>query len=91
MRKTKIGEMEVSAVGFGCMGLSHAYGAALPKEQAIAQIHAAYNAGYTFFDTAEIYRGEYANSTSVLNDEIVGEAIQPFKNDIILATKCGLK
>ena len=54
MEKRKLGTLEVSALGFGCMGLSHAYGTALEKSVAVKRIHEAYEQGYTFFDTAEL-------------------------------------
>ncbi len=57
MEKRKLGNLEVSSMGFGCMGLSHAYGAAMEKSQAIAVLKEAYEMGYTLFDTAECYTG----------------------------------
>ena len=63
MDKRKLGgELEVSAVGYGCMGLSHAYGVALERPTAIQRIREAFEHGYTFFDTAEVYVGKYAPS-----------------------------
>ena len=73
-------DLKVSAIGYGCMGLSHGYGACPPHDQAIHLIHEAYRQGCTFFDTAEVYAmGE--------NEKLVGEAIQPFRDQIVLATK----
>jgi aryl-alcohol dehydrogenase-like predicted oxidoreductase len=69
MKKRKLGKLEVSALGFGCMGLSFGYGPATEKQQAISMIRAAFERGVTFFDTAEAY-GPH------LNEEIVGEALQ---------------
>ncbi len=84
MEKRKLGSngLEVSALGLGCMGLSFAYGQPIDKQTAIALIRKAYELGITFFDTAEIY-GPY------VNEEVVGEAIAPFRNDVVVATKFG--
>jgi len=84
MEKRFLGKsgLQVSALGFGCMGLNYAYGTALDKQDAIALIRAAYEQGVTFFDTAEVY-GPWAN------EELVGEAIAPFRQHIVLATKFG--
>lgn len=84
MKKRKLGNqgLEVSAIGLGCMGLSHGYGPAIDKYEAIKLIRKAYELGVTFFDTAEIY-GPF------INEEVIGEAIAPFKNEIVVATKFG--
>ena len=84
MEKRKLGKsgLEVSALGLGCMGLSFGYGPATEKEQAITLIRAAYDGGVTFFDTAEAY-GPY------LNEEVVGEALAPFRDKVVIATKFG--
>jgi aryl-alcohol dehydrogenase-like predicted oxidoreductase len=76
--------LEVSALGFGCMGLSFGYGPATDKQDAIKLIRAAYEAGITFFDTAEVY-GPYTN------EELLGEALEPFRNKVVIATKFGFK
>ena len=91
MQQRKIGDLTVSAVGFGCMGLSHAYGVALDKQVAIQRIHEAFEAGYTLFDTAEAYVGKYGDGTSAVNEEVVGEAIRPFRDQVIVATKGGIR
>lgn len=92
MKQRKLGaDLEVSAVGYGCMGLSHAYGTALDKPTAIRRIQEAFEAGYTFFDTAEVYVGKYADGTPAVNEEVVGEAIRPFRDKIVLATKGGIR
>jgi len=78
------GKLEVSALGFGCMGLSFGYGPATEKQQAISLIRAAFERGVTFFDTAEAY-GPY------LNEEVVGEALAPFRDQAVIATKFGFK
>jgi len=84
MRKRKLGNsnLEVSALGLGCMGLSFAYGPAVDKQEGIRLIRAAVDRGVTFFDTAEVY-GPLAN------EELVGEALAPFKGRVIIATKFG--
>lgn len=85
MEKRKLGNsgLEVSALGLGCMGLSFAYGPALDKEQGIKLIREAYEKGITFFDTAEAY--------GIANEELVGEALAPFRKDVVIATKFGFK
>ena len=84
MQKRKLGNssLEVSALGLGCMGLSHGYGAATDTAQAISLIRAAVDRGVTFFDTAEVY-GPY------LNEEVVGEALAPVRDQVVIATKFG--
>ena len=74
--------LQVSALGLGCMGLSHGYGPATGKAEAIAVIRAAFDRGVTFFDTAEVY-GPY------LNEEVVGEALAPMREQVVIATKFG--
>ena len=76
--------LKVSALGLGCMGLSFGLGPAVDKETGIALIRAAFERGVTFFDTAEAY-GPYAN------EELVGEALQPFREQVVIATKFGFK
>jgi aryl-alcohol dehydrogenase-like predicted oxidoreductase len=84
MKKRKLGSnnLEVSALGFGCMGLSFGYGQAIDKQQGISLIRAAVERGVTFFDTAEAY-GPYTN------EELVGEALAPFRSEVKIATKFG--
>ncbi len=83
MQKRALGQnLAVSAMGFGCMGLSYGYGPAIEKEQAIAVIRAAVDRGVTFFDTAEAY-GPFAN------EELVGEALAPYRRQVVIATKFG--
>ncbi|MGA7824061.1 MAG: aldo/keto reductase [Steroidobacteraceae bacterium] len=86
MQKRKLGNsnLEVSALGFGCMGLNFAYGHALERQSAIALIRAAFDLGVTFFDTAEAY-GPFTN------EEIVGEALAPIRDKVVIATKFGFK
>jgi aryl-alcohol dehydrogenase-like predicted oxidoreductase len=78
------GGLEVSALGYGAMGLSFAYGPATETQEAIALIRSAYERGVTFFDTAEAY-GPHTN------EEVVGEALAPFRDEVVIATKFGFK
>ncbi len=82
MKKRKLGNLEVSALGFGCMGLSYAYGPATEKHQSIGVIRTAVERGVTFFDTAETY-GPFTN------EELVGEALVPLREQVVIATKFG--
>jgi len=86
MQKRKLGRsnLEVSALGLGCMGMSFGYGPAVDKKDGIALIRAAVERGITFFDTAEVY-GPYTN------EELVGEALAPFRQRVVIATKFGFK
>ncbi len=86
MQKRKLGKsnLEVSAIGLGCMGLSFGYGPATDRQQAIGLIRAAFDRGVTFFDTAEAY-GPF------LNEEVVGEAVEPFRKQVVVATKFGFQ
>lgn len=76
--------LKVSALGLGCMGMSHGYGAAADKKKMINLIHQAIEKGITFFDTAEVY-GPYTN------EELVGEALESYRKDVVIATKCGIQ
>src|SRR5579872_6310321 len=84
MQKRTLGKtgLEVSALGFGCMGISHGYGRPSSREDGIAIIRAAVDRGVTFFDTAEVY-GPYAN------EDVVGEALEPVRDQVVIATKFG--
>ena len=84
MKKRKLGKsgLEVSAIGLGCMGMSFGYGPAVDKQEGISVIRAAVERGVTFFDTAEVY-GPYTN------EELVGEALAPFREQVVIATKFG--
>jgi len=86
MQKRTLGKsgLEVSALGLGCMGLSYGYGPATEKEQAIKLIRTAYESGVTFFDSAEAY-GPY------VNEELLGEALAPFRDNVVIATKFGFE
>lgn len=83
-------DLEVSAVGLGCMGFTHAYGTAMDEKEAANAIAEAVEMGYTFFDTAECYLGNRADGSVARNEELVGEALKPYRNRIKLATKCGV-
>ncbi|NTJ11532.1 aldo/keto reductase [Rhizobium lusitanum] len=84
MQKRKLGNngLEVSALGFGCMGLSHGYGSRVDQKDGVALIRAAVERGVTFFDTAEVY-GPF------INEELVGEALEPVRKQVVIATKFG--
>jgi aryl-alcohol dehydrogenase-like predicted oxidoreductase len=86
MQKRKLGKnnLEVSALGFGCMGMSFGYGPAGNKQQMLSVLRAAVESGVTFFDTAEVY-GPFTN------EELVGEALAPFREQVVIATKFGFK
>src|SRR5438034_9163770 len=86
MEKRKLGKsnLEVSALGYGCMGLSAMYGQPLPRAEGIRIIRAAVERGVTFFDTAEAY-GPFTN------EELVGEALAPFRDQVVIATKFGFE
>lgn len=82
--------IEISPVGLGCMGLSHAFGTPLEKAEAADKIKAAYDMGYTFFDTAECYTGTNPDGTTAYNEDAVGQGIKGIRDKIVLATKCGV-
>src|SRR5579864_5523822 len=86
MQKRKLGNsnLEVSAVGLGCMGMSFGYGPAADTQEMISLIRSAVERGVTFFDTAEVY-GPFTN------EELVGEALAPFRAQVVIATKFGFK
>ena len=84
MQKRKLGNLEVSPLGLGCMGMSSGYGPAADKQEMISLIRAAVDRGVTFFDTAEVY-GPFKN------EELVGEALAPLRDQVVIATKFGFK
>lgn len=84
MQKRTLGTLEVSALGLGCMGLSHGYGAATDTRDAVKLIRAAHDRGVTFFDTAQVY-GPFTN------EELVGEALEPIRDKVVIATKFGFE
>ncbi len=91
MEKRKIGKLEVSAVGLGCMGITHASGTPMSVKDGVKVIEQAYNMGYTLFDTAECYTGVNPDGSIAYNEEVVGQALRPFRDKIVLATKCGVQ
>src|SRR5438034_1680886 len=84
MKKRKLGNLEVSAIGLGCMGMSFGYGPAKEKQEMISLLRKAVELGVTFFDTAEMY-GPFTN------EELVGEALASFREQVVIATKFGFK
>src|SRR5436190_17684519 len=86
MKKRKLGKsgLEVSAIGLGCMGMSFGYGPPKDKHEMIALLRAVVERGVTFFDTAEVY-GPFTN------EELVGEGLAPFREQVVIATKFGFK
>src|SRR5262245_29888576 len=86
MRKRKLGDsdLEVSALGLGCMGMSYGYGPAMDRRDAIALLRAAVERGITFFDTAEVYG-------PLTNEDLLGEALAPVREQVVIATKFGFK
>src|SRR4051794_39513809 len=86
MKKRVLGRsgLEVSALGLGCMGMSWSYGPPHDKQEMISLIRAAVERGVTFFDTAEVYG-------PLVNEELVGEALEPFHGEVVVATKFGWK
>ncbi|MHC5675369.1 aldo/keto reductase [Nostoc sp.] len=86
MQKRKLGNsnLEVSAIGLGCMGLNYAYSHTLDKKESISLLQAAVEHGITLFDTAEMY-GPFTN------EELVGEALKPYLDQVVIATKFGIK
>ena len=86
MQKRTLGKsgLEVSAIGLGCMGMSFGYGPPKDKQEMISVIRGAFERGVTFFDTAEVY-GPFTN------EELVGEALAPFRNEVVIATKFGFR
>src|SRR5438067_9893802 len=84
MQTRRLGKsgLEVSAIGLGCMGMSWSYGPPADKQEMIKLIRAAFERGVTFFDTAEVYG-------PLINEELVGEALEPFRGKVVIATKFG--
>ena len=90
MKTRKIGELEVSAVGYGCMGLSHAHGYAMEDADAIATLREAFEAGYTYFDTATSYTGFTRSGHESINEVLVGEALRPVRDQVVVGTNFGV-
>lgn len=82
--------IEVSPLGMGCMGLTHASGDPVPDSEAVGIIRAAHEMGYTFFDTAECYVGTRADGSLARNEEVVGAALEPVRDEVVIASKFGV-
>ncbi|WP_367341668.1 aldo/keto reductase [Limosilactobacillus sp.] len=83
-------DLKVTAVGLGCMGFSHGYGKPVDVDQAVKDIRAAYDMGYRFFDTAEIYQGINPDGSTNYNEEVVGRALHDVRDDVVIASKFGI-
>lgn len=83
--------MQVSAIGLGCMGITHASGQPMGKQDGIEVIRKAYDMGYTFFDTAECYTAIYPDGSTAYNEEVVGEALRTVRDKVVIATKYGVR
>lgn len=93
MRFQELGRsgIQISSVGYGCMGLTHAGGTPPEKSDAIKLIRKAYDMGYTFFDTAQCYNGVYPDGTLACNEILVGEALREIRDKVVIATKFGVQ
>lgn len=92
MKKRVLGKsgIEVSPLGMGCMGITHASGDPMPDGEAVKAIRAAHEMGYTFFDTAECYVGHRADGSKAHNEDVVGKALAPVRDEVVIATKFGV-
>ncbi len=90
-RKLWNNSLQVSAVGLGCMGITHASGQPMSKQDGIEIIRKAYDMGYTFFDTAECYTAIYPDGSTAYNEEAVGEALRSVRDKVVIATKYGVR
>lgn len=84
-------DLKVSPVGLGCMGMTHAYGAPADEKEMAKLLEQAVDMGYTFFDTAECYTGVRPDGTTAYNEELVGAALKPYRDKVVIATKCGVR
>ena len=84
-------DLAVSAVGLGCMGMTHAFGAPADGKEMTELIAKAVDMGYTFFDTAECYTGTNPDGSTAYNEELVGTALKPYRDKVVIATKCGVR
>ena len=84
-------DLKVSAVGLGCMGMTHASGAPADVKEMTELLAQAVDMGYTMFDTAECYTGVNPDGNTAYNEELVGQALKPYRDKIVLATKCGVR
>ena len=83
-------DLTVSAVSFGCMGMTHAYGAPSDPAEMTKVLHQAVDMGYLHFDTAECYTGINTDGSTAYNEELVGAALKPYRHNVVIATKCGV-
>lgn len=83
-------DLEVSSVGLGCMGFTHAYGDPMDENEAVYNLHKAVDMGYSFFDTAHRYVGLWPDGSEAYNEELVGKAFEPYRSKVHIATKCGI-
>ena len=92
MNQKRLGktDLKVNPVGLGCMGLSHAYGAAKSDDEAIEFLKKSFKTGYNFFDTAEVYTGQTSEGNASNNEELVGMALNEVINDVVIASKFGI-
>ncbi len=84
-------DLTVSTVSLGCMGFTHAYGTAMDEKEAARVIAQAVDLGYLYFDTAECYIGERADGSTACNEDLVGEALTPYRKDVVIASKFGVR
>ncbi len=93
MRYQELGKtgIQISSVGYGCMGLSHASGTPVEKKEAVRLIRRAFDYGYTLFDTAQCYNGVYPDGTLACNEELVGEALHDIRDKVVISTKFGVQ
>ncbi len=92
MKKRILGNgLEVSAIGLGCMGMTHGFGKPSDQKEMIQLIQDAFKAGITMFDTAEVYQGADEQGNILYNEDLLGEALKPFRDQVVIATKCGIK
>ena len=88
MRTRALGQnLTVSAVSLGCMGFTHAYGTAMNEKAAAEVIAQAVDLGYLYFDTAECYIGQFADGSTAYNEDLVGSALKPYRNHVVIASK----
>ena len=84
-------DLTVSAISLGCMGMTHAFGAPSDTKEMTKLIHEAVELGYTMFDTAECYTGTLPDGSTAYNEELVGAALAPYREKVVIATKCGVQ
>ncbi len=82
--------IEVSPLGMGCMGITHASGDPMPDDEAVSVIRQTHEMGYTFFDAAECYAGRRADGTEAHSEDVVGAALEPVRDEVVIATKFGV-